>query len=164
MPCSRLIAKPGTPGGPDGWRQVLVGNDTTGAQRLIELGTAAHHRREGIAKRHRPPRAGEITEIRRVAKVVLARRVRQELLDLDWPLIDAVENALGLLERGPCIGHPLRGRLHGPRSLRSGAYRIIYQLAGDDQTVRVATIDIARSRTGPIRADVGSDRAHRHGQ
>jgi len=75
-----------------------------------------------------------------LAKVVLARRARQELLDLDWPLIDAVENALGLLERDPHAGHALRGRLYGLRSLRLGTYRIIYQLSGQDQTVRVATI------------------------
>lgn len=86
-----------------------------------------------------------------MTKVVLARRARQELLGLDWPLIDAVEDALGLLERDPNIGHELRGRLHGLRSLRVGTYRIIYQLADDDQTVRIAAIrhrSIAY-RTGP---------------
>ncbi|MBV9819447.1 MAG: type II toxin-antitoxin system RelE/ParE family toxin [Solirubrobacterales bacterium] len=75
-----------------------------------------------------------------MAKVVLARRARQQLLDLDWPLVDAVEDALELLERDPCQGHALRGRLNGLRSLRVGTYRIIYQLADNDQTVRVATI------------------------
>ena len=85
-----------------------------------------------------------------MAKVVLARRARQQLLDLDWPLIDAVEDALGLLERDPHIGHALRGRLHGLRSLRVGAYRIIYQLADKDQTVRVAAI---RHRSVAYRTD-----------
>jgi mRNA interferase RelE/StbE len=75
-----------------------------------------------------------------VAKVVLARRARRQLLELGWPLIDAVEDALGLLERDPGIGHALRGRLQGLRSLRVGTYRIIYQLADDEQTVRVAAI------------------------
>jgi mRNA interferase RelE/StbE len=75
-----------------------------------------------------------------VATVVLARRARQQLLELGWPLIDAVEDALGLLERDPDIGHALRGRLHGLRSLRVGAYRIIYQINQDGQTVRVAAI------------------------
>jgi mRNA interferase RelE/StbE len=75
-----------------------------------------------------------------VAKVVLARRARQHLLGLDWPLIDAIEDALGLLERDPHSGHALRGRLSGLRSLRVGTYRIIYQLADSDQTVRVAAI------------------------
>jgi mRNA interferase RelE/StbE len=85
-----------------------------------------------------------------VAKVVLARRVREELLELDWPLIDAVENALGLLEREPDSGHALRGRLRGLRSLRVGAYRIIYQLSQNDQTVRVVAI---RHRSVAYRTD-----------
>jgi mRNA interferase RelE/StbE len=75
-----------------------------------------------------------------VARVVLARRAREELLDLSWPLIDAVEDALGLLEREPLAGHELRGRLRGLRSLRVGTYRVIYQLAEGEGTVRVAAI------------------------
>jgi mRNA interferase RelE/StbE len=85
-----------------------------------------------------------------VANVVLARRVRQELLKLDWPLIDAVEDALGLLEREPDSGHALRGRLRGLRSLRVGAYRIVYQLSENDQTVRVVAI---RHRSIAYRTD-----------
>ena len=85
-----------------------------------------------------------------MARVVLARRARQQLLDLDWPLIDAIEDALGLLERDPHTGYPLRGRLHGLRSLRVGTYRVIYQLADDDQTVRVAAI---RHRSIAYRTD-----------
>jgi mRNA interferase RelE/StbE len=85
-----------------------------------------------------------------VATVVLARRARQQLLDLEWPLIDAVEDALGLLEREPDAGHPLRGRLGGLRSLRVGTYRIIYQLADGEQTVRVAAI---RHRSIAYRTD-----------
>jgi mRNA interferase RelE/StbE len=75
-----------------------------------------------------------------MARVVLARRARANLLELDWPLIDAIEDALGLLEREPTAGHQLRGRLHGLRSLRVGSYRIVYQLIDDQQTVRVAAI------------------------
>jgi mRNA interferase RelE/StbE len=75
-----------------------------------------------------------------VARVVLARRARTQLLKLDWPLIDAVEDALGLLERDPHIGHELRGRLRGLRSLHVGSYRVIYQLVDEDRTVRVALI------------------------
>jgi mRNA interferase RelE/StbE len=75
-----------------------------------------------------------------VARVVLARRARAELLELSWPLIDAIQDALGLLERDPSSGHMLRGRLTGLRSLRVGSYRIIYQLAESEQTVRVAAI------------------------
>jgi mRNA interferase RelE/StbE len=75
-----------------------------------------------------------------VARVVLARRARGELLELNWPLIDAIEDALGLLERDPFAGHVLRGRLRGLRSLRVGTYRIIYQLAEAEQMVRVVAI------------------------
>jgi mRNA interferase RelE/StbE len=75
-----------------------------------------------------------------VARLVLARRARAELLELDWPLIDAAEEALGLLRREPRAGYQLRGRLRGPYSLRVGSYRIIYQLSDNGETVRVATI------------------------
>ena len=85
-----------------------------------------------------------------MARVVLARRVRSELLALDWPLLDAVEEALALLQREPNAGYPLRGRLRGLHSLRVGAYRIIYQLAEDEQTVRVAAI---RHRFVPYESD-----------
>ncbi|CAN5161305.1 hypothetical protein BH20ACT20_BH20ACT20_11250 [soil metagenome] len=82
--------------------------------------------------------------------MVLARRARLELLDLDWPLLDAVEDALGLLESDPHSGHVLRGRLRGLRSLRVGTYRIIYGLTDADQTVRVAAI---RHRSIAYRTD-----------
>ena len=85
-----------------------------------------------------------------MARVVLARRARRELLELDWPLIDAIEDALGVLERDPHAGHPLRGRLRSLRSLRVGAYRIVYQLTDDDQTARVAAI---RHRSVAYRSD-----------
>jgi mRNA interferase RelE/StbE len=85
-----------------------------------------------------------------VARVVLARRVRAELVGLDWPLIDAIEEALGLLEREPDAGHPLRGRLRGLRSLRVGAYRVIYQLSDKGREVRVAAI---RHRSVAYRSD-----------
>jgi len=75
-----------------------------------------------------------------LARLVLARRARKELLELSWPLIDAVEDALGLLEREPLAGYRLRGRLGGLYSLRVGAYRILYQLTDGGKTVRVATI------------------------
>ena len=85
-----------------------------------------------------------------MARVALARRARAELLTLEWPLIDAVEDALGLLERDPWAGTVLRGRLRGLRSLRIGAYRIIYQVIDDGQTVRVAAI---RHRAIAYRSD-----------
>ena len=85
-----------------------------------------------------------------MARVVLARSARNQLLDLDWPLIDAIEDALSLLERDPAAGHALRGRLRGLRSLRVGSYRIIYQLIDAGQTVRVAAI---RHRSIAYRTD-----------
>ncbi len=69
---------------------------------------------------------------------------------MDWPLIDAIEDALGLLERDPDAGHALRGRLQGLRSLRVGAYRIIYQVTDSDRTVRVIAI---RHRSMAYRTD-----------
>lgn len=72
-----------------------------------------------------------------MTRVVLVRAAHTALLELDWPLVDAVDDALGLLEREPDSGYELRGRLKGLRSLRVGSYRIIYQLAHADQTVRV---------------------------
>jgi len=85
-----------------------------------------------------------------VARVVLARRARSELLELNWPLIEAIQDALGLLERDPLVGHALRGRLGGLRSLRVGAFRIIYQLAENEKTVRVVAI---RHRSAVYRSD-----------
>jgi mRNA interferase RelE/StbE len=85
-----------------------------------------------------------------VAQVVLARSARLQLLELDWPLIDAAEDALALLERDPHAGYELRGRLSGLRSLRVGTYRIIYQLADDDRMVRVVAI---RHRSIAYRTD-----------
>lgn len=75
-----------------------------------------------------------------MARLVLARRARHDLLELDWPLIDAIEDALGLLERDPFAGYALRGKLRGLYSLRVGAYRILYQLTDGGKTVRVAAI------------------------
>jgi mRNA interferase RelE/StbE len=75
-----------------------------------------------------------------MTRVVLARSARIALLALDWPLIDAVDEALGLLEREPTSGYELRGRLRGLRSLRVGSYRIIYQFVDAQHTVRVVAI------------------------
>jgi mRNA-degrading endonuclease RelE of RelBE toxin-antitoxin system len=85
-----------------------------------------------------------------LARLVLARRARRELLELNWPLIDAIEDALGQLEREPRAGHALRGKLRGLYSLRVGAFRILYQLTDGEQTVRVATI---RHRAVAYRSD-----------
>ena len=83
-------------------------------------------------------------------RVVLARRARREILDLDWPVADAVSEALGLLEREPESGHELRGRLRGLRSLRVGAYRIIYQIDTGSSQVRVLAV---RRRSAAYQTD-----------
>jgi mRNA interferase RelE/StbE len=73
-------------------------------------------------------------------QLVLTRRARRELLELSWPLADAVENSLAILGREPLLGHPLRGRLRGLFAWRVGAYRIIYQVIDGGQTIRVVAI------------------------
>ena len=85
-----------------------------------------------------------------MARVVVARRGRRALLELDWPLIDAIEDVFGLLERDPSAGHALRGRLRGIRSLHVGSYRVLYQVTDENQTVRVAAI---RHRSAAYRTD-----------
>jgi mRNA interferase RelE/StbE len=75
-----------------------------------------------------------------VTRVELARSARKEIVGLDWPLSDAVVEALGLLEREPQAGHLLRGRLRGLRSLRVGTYRIIYQVDDGQRLVRVLAV------------------------
>jgi mRNA interferase RelE/StbE len=74
-----------------------------------------------------------------VARVFLTRSARDALEALDFPLADAVLDALGEIERDPHVGHELRGRLTGLRSYRVGVYRVIYQLR-DDKSVRVVAI------------------------
>ncbi len=75
-----------------------------------------------------------------MSRVELAQLARKEIVDLDWPLSDAVVEALGLLKREPEAGHLLRGRLRGLRSLRVGTYRIIYQVDDDQRLVRVLAV------------------------
>jgi len=72
-------------------------------------------------------------------EVFLARSARHSLAALDYPIADAVLDALGELERDPEVGYPLRGRLTGLWSYRVGVYRIIYELR-DTKTVRVVAI------------------------
>jgi mRNA interferase RelE/StbE len=85
-----------------------------------------------------------------LARLVLAQRARRDLLELSWRLIDAIEDALGLLERDPLTGHALRGKLRGLYSLRVGAYRIVYQLTDGGKMVRVVAI---RHRSISYRSD-----------
>lgn len=81
-----------------------------------------------------------------MSRVELSRHARKEILDLDWPLCDAVVEALGLLEREPEAGHQLRGRLRGLRSLRVGTYRTIYQV-DDDQRLVLVHVLVVRHRS-----------------
>ena len=74
-----------------------------------------------------------------MARVFLSRTARNTLATLDFPLADAVLDALGELERDPQVGHELRGRLAGLRSYRVGVYRVIYELRAE-RTVRVVAI------------------------
>ncbi len=84
-----------------------------------------------------------------MSRVELARRAREEIVDLDWPLSDAAVRALGLLEREPEAGHLLRGPLRGLRSLRVGTYRIIYEVDEDQRRVRVLAVRHRSVREGP---------------
>jgi len=83
-------------------------------------------------------------------RISVAPRARRELAALDWPLLDAVEDAIGTLGRDVLAGHPLRGRLRGLRALRVGAYRVVYQVVEGGKTVRVLAI---RHRSVAYRQD-----------
>ena len=74
-----------------------------------------------------------------MARVFLARSARDALAQLDYPLADAVLDALGVLEQDPEAGYTLRGRLAGLWSYRVGVYRVIYEIR-DPKTVRVVAI------------------------
>jgi mRNA interferase RelE/StbE len=75
-----------------------------------------------------------------VSRVELARRARKVIVGLDWPISNAVLEALGLLEREPEAGHLLRGRLRGLRSLRLGTYRRIYEVDDNQRLVCVLAV------------------------
>jgi mRNA interferase RelE/StbE len=75
-----------------------------------------------------------------LSRADIARRARQEILELEWPIADAVAEALGSLEREPEAGHALRGPLSGLRTLRVGSYRIVYLLDERASLVRVLTV------------------------
>lgn len=75
-----------------------------------------------------------------MARVVLVRSARSQILKLDPAIRDGVEDALGLLERDPEAGRPLRGRLSDLLSLHVGSYRVIYELLDRARTVRVLAV------------------------
>lgn len=66
---------------------------------------------------------------------------------------DAVLDALGALESDPELGHVLRGRLKGLRSMRVGAYRIIYEIRERGHLIRICAI---RHRASAYKTDQGS--------
>ena len=84
-----------------------------------------------------------------MARVILARLARSQFRDLDPRLVDAVLEALTILEAEPEVGRRLRGRLEGLLSLRIGAYRILYEVRESGKTVRVLSI---RHRGGTLDA------------
>lgn len=85
-----------------------------------------------------------------MARVVVARSARSALLGLRDRFQDAILDALSALEADPALGHALRGRLQGLRSLRVGSYRVICELREGDRVVRVCAI---RNRAGAYKTD-----------
>jgi len=67
-----------------------------------------------------------------------ATETAELLLDAEaMAAVDALVEAVGLLEREPEAGHLLQGRPGGQRSLRVGAYRIICPVDDDQSLVGV---------------------------
>lgn len=85
-----------------------------------------------------------------MADVVVVKPAAQSLRDLPPPLDEAALDALTLLESDPHAGYALRGRLRGIRSLRVGAFRILYVLDADASRVRVLAV---RHRSVAYRSD-----------
>jgi mRNA interferase RelE/StbE len=75
-----------------------------------------------------------------MARVVLAKSARTAILSMGDRLQDAVLDALAALESNPELGHELRGRLKGLRSLRVGSYRIVYEVRQRGRLVRVCAV------------------------
>lgn len=75
-----------------------------------------------------------------MARVALTKRAVEDLEMLPFLLGDAAAEAIAELAYTPDKGHKLRGRLAGVRSLRVGAYRILYHLVDNDKTVRILAV------------------------
>jgi len=75
-----------------------------------------------------------------LGEVRLARPAAAALRALPPPLDEAALDALTLLESDPEAGSALRGRLRGVRSLRIGAFRLLYTVARDTAAVRVLAV------------------------
>ncbi len=85
-----------------------------------------------------------------MTRVVLGRRAQTDLEVLSWRQTDAVQESIGLLERDPDVGTPLRGHLKGLRVFRVGSYRVLYEMVDNGHTVRVLAI---RHRSMAYRTD-----------
>lgn len=75
-----------------------------------------------------------------MAEVVVTGPAAVAMHELPPPLDEAALDALTLLESDPFAGHALRGRLRGVRSLRIGAFRILYTVERNGSRVRVLTV------------------------
>src|SRR5258708_7475332 len=75
-----------------------------------------------------------------MARVVLARRARRELLALDWPLIDAAEEALALLG-----GEPRADFQGSPR-------KVACPLSRSSVTLSSVRVVVCAARTVGVRA------------
>lgn len=73
--------------------------------------------------------------------VTVASTARRDLAQIPEKVYPAITEALLLLEENPQrVGKPLRFDLEGIWSLHRGAFRILYQINDDDQTVRVVGV------------------------
>lgn len=85
-----------------------------------------------------------------MTRVVLGRRAQTDLEVLSWRQADAVQESIGILERDPEAGKPLRGHLKGLLVFKVGAYRVLYEMVDNGHTVRVLAI---RHRSVAYRRD-----------
>lgn len=85
-----------------------------------------------------------------LAEVVVTKPAADALRALPPPLDEAALDALTALESDPEVGHALRRRLRGVRSLRIGAFRILYTVHDNASLVRVRAV---RHRSIAYRGD-----------
>jgi mRNA-degrading endonuclease RelE of RelBE toxin-antitoxin system len=71
-------------------------------------------------------------------KLFLTERARQDLASLPRLVQEAIVGTLTLIEADPEVeGKPLRGRLRGLWSSRTGNYRVLYTIEGKGHKLRV---------------------------
>ena len=61
-------------------------------------------------------------------QIVITPRAARNLRRLDRRMMERVARRIDALVRQPYLGKPLKGRLKDKRSLRVGAFRVIYRL------------------------------------